>query len=137
MTDEMFMLADRLKELRDKKTELADETKENNKEIEEVEYKLSQLMAESETQSFQRAGTLVYLCTKIYASAEKDKKDELYQALKDEGYGSLITETINANSLSAFVKEQMSENDDILPDWLEGKVNVYDKVTVGLRKSKG
>ena len=136
MTDEMFMLADRLKELRDKKTELADETKENNKEIEEVEYKLSQLMAESESQSFQRAGTLEYLCTKVYASAEKDKKDELYQALKDEGYGSLITETINANSLSAFVKEQMSENDDVLPNWLEGKVNVFDKVTVGLRKTK-
>ena len=136
MTDEMFMLADKLKELKERKNELAEETKENNEEIEKVEYKLSQLMAESETQSFQRAGTLVYLCTKVYASAEKDKKDELYQALKDEGYGSLITETINANSLSAFVKEQMADNDDVLPDWLDGKVNVFDKVTVALRKTK-
>lgn len=136
MTDEMFMLADKLKELKERKNELAEETKENNEEIEKVEYKLSQLMAESETQSFQRAGTLVYLCTKVYASAEKDKKDELYQALKDEGYGSLITETINANSLSAFIKEQMADNDDVLPEWLDGKVNVFDKVTVGLRKTK-
>ena len=136
MTDEMFMLADKLKELKERKNELAEETKENNEEIEKVEYKLSQLMAESETQSFQRAGTLVYLCTKVYASAEKDKKDELYQALKDEGYGSLITETINANSLSAFVKEQMADNDDVLPEWLDGKVNVFDKVTVGMRKTK-
>lgn len=132
----MFMLADKLKELKERKNELAEETKENNEEIEKVEYKLSQLMAESETQSFQRAGTLVYLCTKVYASAEKDKKDELYQALKDEGYGSLITETINANSLSAFIKEQMADNDDVLPEWLDGKVNVFDKVTVGLRKTK-
>lgn len=60
----------------------------------------------------------------------------MYEALKNEGYGSLITETVNANSLSAFVKEQMADNDDILPDWLEGKVNVFDKVTVGIRKSK-
>ena len=89
MTDEMFMLADKLKELKERKNELAEETKENNAAIEDVEYKLSQLMAESETQSFQRAGTLVYLCTKVYASAEKDKKDELYQALKDEGYCSI------------------------------------------------
>ena len=132
----MFMLADKLKELKERKNELAEETKENNEEIEKVEYKLSQLMAESETQSFQRAGTLVYLCTKVYASAEKDKKDELYQALKDEGYGSLITETINANSLSAFIKEQMADNDDVLPEWLDGKVNVFDKVTVGMRKTK-
>ena len=93
-------------------------------------------MASTETQSFQRAGTLFYLTTKTYASANKEQKDELFDALRNEGYGSLITETINANSLSAFVKEQMSENDDVLPDWLDGKVNVFDKVTVSLRKSK-
>ena len=135
MTD-IFELADRLKELRERKSELADLTKENNAQIEETEYKLSQLMASTETQSFQRAGTLFYLTTKTYASADKEHKDELFTALRNEGFGSLITETVNANSLSAFVKEQMSENDDILPEWLEGKVNVFDKVTVGLRKSK-
>ncbi len=59
----------------------------------------------------------------------------IYSALKNEGYGSLITETVNANSLSAFVKEQMADNDDQIPDWLEGKVNVFDKVTVNLRKA--
>ena len=135
MTD-MFELADRLKELRERKAELAEETKANNAEIEQAEYDLSQLMAQTETQSFQKAGTLFYLTTKTYASADKEHKDELFDALRNEGYGSLITETVNANSLSAFVKEQMSENDDVLPDWLDGKVNVFDKVTVALRKSK-
>ena len=135
MTD-MFELADRLKELRERKAELAEETKANNAEIEQAEYDLSQLMAQTETQSFQRAGMLFYLTTKTYASADKEHKDELFDALRNEGYGSLITETVNANSLSAFVKEQMSENDDVLPDWLDGKVNVFDKVTVALRKSK-
>ena len=132
----MFELADRLKELRERKSELAEETKADNAEIEQAEFRLSQLMASTETQSFQRAGTLFYLTTKTYASANKEQKDELFDALRNEGYGSLITETINANSLSAFVKEQMSENDDVLPDWLDGKVNVFDKVTVSLRKSK-
>ncbi len=136
MTDEMFMLADRLKKLKERKAELADMVKENNAEIEQAEFQLSQLMASTETQSFQRAGTLFYLTTKTYASADKAHKDELFKALRSEGYGSLITENVNANSLSAFVKEQMADNDDILPDWLEGKVNVFDKVTVGIRKSK-
>ena len=135
MTD-MFELADKLKDLKERKAELAEETKANNAEIEQAEFQLSQLMASTETQSFQRAGTLFYLTTKTYASANKEQKDELFDALRKEGYGSLITETINANSLSAFVKEQMSENDDVLPDWLDGKVNVFDKVTVSLRKSK-
>ena len=69
--------------------------------------------------------------------AVKENKEELYETLKNEGYGSLITETVNANSLSAFVKEQMADNDDQIPDWLEGKVNVFDKVTIVIRKSKG
>ena len=136
MTDEMFMLADRIKELKERKAELADTVKENNSEIEQAEIQLSQLMVSTETQSFQRAGTLFYLTTKTYASANKEQKDDLFDVLREEGYGSLIAETINANSLSAFVKEQMADNDDILPDWLEGKVNVFDKVTVGIRKSK-
>ena len=135
MTD-MFELADKLKELRERKEELAEETKANNAEIEQAEFQLSQLMASTETQSFQRAGILFYLTTKTYASANKEQKVELFDALRNEGYGSLITETINANSLSAFVKEQMADNDDVLPEWLDGKVNVFDKVTVSLRKSK-
>lgn len=135
MTD-MFELADKLKDLKERKAELAEETKANNAEIEQAEFQLSQLMASTETQSFQRSGILFYLTTKTYASANKEQKDELFDALRNEGYGSLITETINANSLSAFVKEQMSDNDDVLPEWLDGKVNVFDKVTVSLRKSK-
>ena len=62
-------------------------------------------------------------------------KDELYSKLREEGYGDLIHETINANSLSSFIKEQISENDNLLPSWLEGLVNVYERNTVGVRKA--
>jgi hypothetical protein len=62
-------------------------------------------------------------------------KDELFAALRDEGFGDLIYETVNANSLSAFVKEQITENSDALPDWLDGLVNVFEKTTVGVRKA--
>jgi hypothetical protein len=64
-----------------------------------------------------------------------DRKDELFEALRAEGYGGLIYETVNANSLSAFVREQISENDDVLPDWLNGLVDVFEKTTVGVRKA--
>lgn len=49
-------------------------------------------------------------------------KEELYAALKENGYGDMVYETVNANSLSAFVKEQISENQDTIPDWLNGLV---------------
>ena len=47
----------------------------------------------------------------------------------------MITETINANNLSAFVKEQIAENGDALPEWLDGLVSVFEKTSVGVRKA--
>jgi hypothetical protein len=47
-----------------------------------------------------------------------------------------VYETVNANSLSSFVKEQMEENGGEVPAWLSGKVNVFEKTTVSVRKSQ-
>ena len=135
MSDRMFTLADRLKELRNAKQEAEQRVKELNAAIDDVDYELSELMAQTETQSFNRAGTLFYLSTTTRASALPDRKTDLYDALKAEGYGDLVYETVNANSLSAFVKEQRAENDDALPEWLNGLVTLFEKSTVGVRKA--
>lgn len=132
----MFALADKLKTLRERKTALEAETKEIAALIDEADYQLSGLMAETETQNFTRAGTMFFLKTTTRASAAAGYKDKLFTALKDKGYGSLVSETVNANSLSSFVKEQIEENNDALPDWLSGLVNVFDKTTVGVRNAK-
>ena len=92
-------------------------------------------MVETETQNFTRAGTMFSLTTKTCASAVAGHKDELYSALKENGFGDLVYETVNANSLSAFVKEQIAENQDNVPDWLNGLVNVYEQTSVSVRKS--
>ena len=135
MSEQLFDLADRLRALRDAKAEAELRLKEINAEIDEVDYRLSELMAESETQNFTRAGTMFCLTTKTRASATAGRKDELFSALRGEGYGDLVYETVNANSLSAFVKEQMAENGDVLPAWLNGLVNVFEKTSVSLRKA--
>ena len=135
MDGNMLEWADKLKVLRDRKAELEAEIKEINMQIDDADWHLSNLMAESETQNFTHAGTMFCLTTKTRASAKAGLKDELFRALRDEGYGDMITETINANNLSAFVKEQIAEHGDSLPDWLEGLVSVYEKTTVGVRKA--
>lgn len=132
----IFELADRLKELKEKKKCLEDELKALNTELEETEYELAQMMINEELPSFNRAGTTFYISTRIYASPLADKKTELFKRLKQLGYGDLIYETINHNTFSAFVKEQMAENDDQLPEWLDGLVNVHEKTTIGMRKAK-
>ncbi|WP_031342522.1 hypothetical protein [Ruminiclostridium papyrosolvens] len=133
--DKMFKLADRLRELKEAKKQAERQVKDINTEIDNTDYALSELMAESETQNFTRSGTMFFLTTTTRASALSEKKTELYEVLKEKGFGDLVYETVNANSLSAFVKEQTSENEDLLPDWLEGLVKVFEKTSVGVRKT--
>ena len=131
----IYALAGQLKQLREEKKDAEQRVKDINAEIDKTEYALVQMMAETETQNFTRAGTMFSLTTKTRASAVAGRKDELFSALKENGFGDLIYETVNANSLSAFVKEQISENQDTVPDWLSGLVNVYEQTSVSVRKS--
>ena len=131
----MFELADRLKALRDQKDALEAELKQVNMDIDNADWYLANHMAETETQNFTRAGVMFCLTTKTRASALAGQKEALYGALRAQGYGDLVYETVNANSLSAFVKEQTEANDDTLPEWLNGLISVFDKTTVGVRKA--
>ena len=120
----MFDLSDRLKALKDKKKEIETSLKGVNDMIFEVESALAELMTLSETQNFTRSGTMFSLTTSTKASAKAGRKDELYALLKDTGYGDLVVET------------QISENNDSLPQWLEGLVNVFEKTSISIRKNK-
>lgn len=131
----MYELAEKLKTLRDEKKEAEQRVKDINADIDDVEKQLVSVMTDTETQNFTRAGTMFSLTNKTRASAMADRKDELYAALKSEGYGDLVYETVNANSLSAFVNEQISENNEALPQWLEGLVNVYEQTKIAVRKA--
>lgn len=134
-SNDLFALADELHELKETKKHLEDELKAIGLEIDRVDAVLAQRMADSETQNFTRNGTMFCLTSTIRASAAAGRKNELFEALREAGYGDLVYETVNANSLSAFVKEQTAENDDSLPQWLDGLVTVFEKTTVGVRKA--
>ena len=134
-SEELFALADQLRELKETKKYAEQELKEITEEIERVDAALVERMISTETQNFTRNGTMFCLTSTTRASAAAGRKDELFAALREAGYDDLIYETVNANSLSAFVKEQTAENEDALPNWLDGLVNVFEKTTVGVRKA--
>lgn len=131
---QIFELADQLKAAKEQKKELDAQVKDLGAEIERLDLALSDAMAESELDRFSRNGSTFYLNTRLFASPIAGKKEELFQALKDNGFGSIVTETVNANTLSSFVKEQMAENDDEVPEWLSEKISTFEKVSVGIRK---
>lgn len=131
---EIFEMADKLKAAKDHKKELDAQVKEVNTEIESLDLALSDAMAEVELDSFSRNGSTFYLNTRLFASPAAGRKDDLMQVLKDQGYGSIVVETVNANTLASFVKEQMAANEDVIPEWLSDVVSTFEKVSVGVRK---
>ena len=135
MENELFALADRLRSLRDEKADLERVVEDIGTDIKATEGKLAQAMLDSETQNFTRAGRMFSLTVKVRGSAVAGLKDDLYEALKQNGFGDLVYETVNANTLSSFVKEQLAGNEDRLPEWLDGLVKVFEQTGVSVRKT--
>lgn len=135
MNESLFELADRLKAAKDRKKELDAETKANNAVIEDLDRQLSEQMAEQEVDRFSRNGSLFYLSSRLFASPRAGEKEPMIAALKANGYGDLVTETVNANTLASFAKERMAESETgELPGWLDAVVSTFEKVSVGVRK---
>src|SRR5690606_16078792 len=127
--------ADRLRDLRDRKAEMEEQLKALNTEIDATERALVEAMVNEEIQNFVRGDRLFYLRTETYVSAKAERRPELLAWLKANGLADIVQETVHPRTLSAAVREIL-EQDDQLPDGLAGLVNVYEKVTVGLRKAK-
>ena len=130
----IFQMADELKAAKEQKKELEAQVKEVNARIDELDKELSDAMADHELDKFTRNGSTFYLNSRLYASPKAGMKEELFAALIARGYGDLITQTVNANTLSSFCKEQRETNNEEIPAWLSEVVNAHDKITVGIRK---
>lgn len=130
----LFEMADHLKEMKDRKKALEAEVSNLETKITAADSELAEAMTSAECDKFGRGDYTFYLNSRLYASPLAGKKGLMIQALKDNGYGDLVTETVNANTLSSFCKERMTENNDELPEWLSQNVNTFEKVTVGIRK---
>lgn len=128
-------LADQLKAAHDRKKALEAELKQVNAEISGLDDTLTSVMSTVAMQNFTHAGTLFYVNTRFRANPKAGLRDELFSALRKEGHGGMITETINSNTLSSFVKEQIADNGDVLPEWLSGLVNISKTPTIGVRRA--
>jgi len=129
---EMEQVAEKVLEIREQKTELETQLKAINKVLEETEWQLINIMTDKEMDSFKHKGINFTLATKEFKSANPETKDELYLQFRKHDMDYLFT--INANTLSAKVKELTEENEGVMPDWLDGLINTYEKQYISVRK---
>jgi len=129
-----FELAEFLKELRDQKDELEEKVKGLNAEIEGITQELIDDLISNESTGFNYKGFNFSLVVKEYPSAEPERKDELYKVMKEQGFEHLFT--INTQTLGATLKELKANNDDIMPEWLNGLVKIAEKSSIRISKGR-
>lgn len=132
----LFETADLLLAKKREKDELDAKVKALQTEIDELDAELTAGMTEAELDSFKRNNNTFYIKSRLFASPVAERKTEFLEALRKSGNGSLITESVNANTLASFVKEYCETNKCERPEFLpEDLLNIYTKVNVGIRKS--
>ncbi len=132
---QMFELSDRLFGLREKEAQLKKQLSEINSQIKDTTSQLTEQMVSHEIQNFNRNGRLFYLTTQVYISGVASMRDELHHSLREQGFGDIVKEAVHPQTLRAFVREQIKENDDELPEWLDGLVSIYEEEQVRIKKS--
>ncbi len=130
----MLAAADTLKALRGEKADLQAKLKDVQESIDAVEAELIQLMTDAECTGFERNGTRFSLVIREFPGAVPEEKEELYHRMRLHGFDHLFT--INTQTLSATVKELKANNDDVLPDWLEGVIQIFEQPSIRVSKSK-
>jgi len=131
----LIELASQLRTLKEKEARLKDELSNTRIQIKNIKKDLVNQMINCEVQNFKHNDNIFYLTTSIYVSDVASRREELYSTLRDNGYGSLIKETVHPQTLKAFVKELMAENGDEVPEWLNGLVTVYEEQEVRIKKA--
>ena len=116
------------------KSDLEREVKGINEEIDGVTTEMIDLMTTEELTSFNRNGTTFSLVTQEYPAPEPERKGELWEVMKKNGFEDLFT--INSQTLSATVKELIAANEGVLPEWLDGLIKIAEKNSIRVAKSK-
>ena len=126
-------LATELADLKNQKDSLSDQEKAINIRIEKItRVLLPEAMDEDGISNISIDGVgRVTLRGEVYTSISAVNREAAYEWLRDTGRGSLISETVNASTLKAAVKEWLKQGEDI-PDI----INVTPVTVAVLTKSK-
>lgn len=122
---DIITLIDEYKALLDVKDDLAEQTKENNKKIEDARNALSQAMIDAEMPKVSRNGFLYSLQDKTKYNKKAGDSEEFLEFLEAEGLGDIIKRTVDARTLSSTIGAVVEENDGELPEGYEDYISVY------------
>ncbi len=138
----LITLIKKYDELRETKERLAEETKQNNRELKDIQEKIVDQMIEDDIPS-QGVGDYTYTPQIVthysFKSAEKlvEMGVDKIQVMRENGFGFLIKEEINQRSLESTMKDLVKNEEEGIPEEVEAILNTYDEFKVSRRKTSG
>ena len=142
-SSDLTALVKALQKALDRKDELAEETKANNKLIEEIKEKTALQMVDDNMPKIEYDGYVFSLEeATIYnkrseaelAEVERTGGPSFFGALRDEGLGYIIQETVNSRTLNSTIRNYVEENGE-LSDNLAAVIKPYETTDVKRRKA--
>ena len=130
----LFELSDLLRELKDRKADLDDSLKVVNGEIEGVQGEMIGIMLTEELTSFSRDGVTFSLAVTEYPGPVAERKDELWERLREQGYGELFT--VNSQTLRGLIGDLKADNGGELPEWLNDLIQPNEKSVIRLTRGR-
>lgn len=127
-------LVELLMDLRDSEAEMKGKLKALREEIDSIEAELIESMVATENTSFKYKNATISVFITERVSPEAECKDDLWAAMKANGFEDLFS--INPQTLQGTVKDLKANNDDQLPEWLNGLVKIYEQPGLRITKSK-
>lgn len=134
----LLEMVSQYQELLDRKDELSEATKENNKAIEEAKAAIAQQMIDDDCPKTSCRGYTFSLADKtIYSKKSEEALQEagldFLDVLREQGLGDIIVETVNSRTLQSTVANLVEEQGE-LPDELAEVLNVYETFDITRRK---
>lgn len=138
----MNELDDKVREYKavlDRKDELAELTKENNKQKELLEQEICQMMIDEDKPSTVVDGYNYSLQQKTEYSKRSEEylaenNLDFFEILREQGLGDIIVEKVDPRTLSSTCKNIVEEQGE-LPEELAECISVYDKMQLSKKKA--
>lgn len=135
---DIVRLADNFGAMEDRVAALEAELKEAKADRDAAMEALVDVMTEEEVPVISRNGFRYSLqeanrYQKLGADKLAEAGVDFFEVLRNEGYGDLITETVNANTLHSAMKAYVAENGELSPE-LSQVVGVFERVKVTKKK---
>jgi len=133
--NDLLAMGRRLLDLKQQKKDFEETAKGLGEQIDALSDRMVAEMDESGMEKFSAFGSTFYVKVTLHASLPAENREKFIKRLRARKLGYIVKPTINSQTLTAFVKEQIADSGGQAPAWITELVSTYSKPEIATRKA--